>query len=313
MSRRYISFALLIAALVGLTTSSCAAGTLTVQYFQHAGGPARKLTLEGRIEVGDSSKIFDAIRETSGPILEILIASPGGDVEEAIWISSYVNAAFIKVVPAQTWTSGICEDDDIIDNVNCVCYSACAIIWLAAERKIDGDSVGVHRPYFEKKHFADLPLEEAKRRYESMLGEVVSYLRQQVVPERIIEIMVSTPSSDIQLLSRNDRNGLLLSRPYIHELLDARCISEPDRQKQVESDQAMVRAISEGDVASQLLITSQIERSFSASPYRKCVSSEEYRAAKKSQKQNPFSIIETACRNASFLTGCRPAVVPKSE
>lgn len=313
MGQRLLLLVHLVAMLIGLATSICDAGILTIEKFQHEGGPARRLILEGRIEVGDSSKIFDAILDTRDPVLQILIASPGGDVEEAVWISAYLNATFIKVFPAQTGLGGVCNDDNVTFDENCVCYSACAIIWLAAERKIAGESIGVHRPYFEKKYFAGLSLEEAKRQYESKLKDIANYLQQQSVPERIVEKMVSTPSTDIQLLSQSDIDGLLLTRPYISELLDARCMSASDRHEQVEVDQAMSRAIREGDVASQVLIALRIEESLFASPYRNCVASEEYRAAKQSQEQNPFSIIVEACRKAPFLANCRPAAAPNQK
>ena len=89
-----------------------------------------------------------------------------------------------------------------------VCYSACVFLLAGAvDRGIGiGGKIGLHRPYFVDS--ASSSLSVADIRYKKMMTEVQSYLREMNMPERLFQIMESTPPDEVNILSNQEKKDL---------------------------------------------------------------------------------------------------------
>ncbi|CAM3051597.1 hypothetical protein [Vibrio rarus] len=106
-------------------------------WLDHDGVYPTILRIEGEIVPSDYvsfKKIIKQERKKVFPLHVIQLSSPGGDLETAIKIASYVS----KQSPFTT-----------IIGSNDKCVSACAIIFFSAKYpiSIDNNAVGLHQPY----------------------------------------------------------------------------------------------------------------------------------------------------------------------
>lgn len=171
-------------------------------------------------------------------VWQINLRSPGGDISEALAISDYLNDKLITAsVPVSLADLQKAVRDEQRRNVdlsdlacthpkpknpsNCVCNSACAVIWLSAPDR-SGTLVGIHRPRFGYEEFAGLTPTQAEEKYNQLLEGLSQYLRQHDVPAAIIAKMLTVSSSENYLLSTEEVQGIGM-RPYLSELLNARC------------------------------------------------------------------------------------------
>lgn len=193
--------------------------------------PRTFIYVEGEIQKGDLAKIK---REALGKlVVSVTFWSPGGDVAEALDISEYLSEKVISVNAPQgglnidgNQLSSTCEMGNIRPRrmENCVCNSACAIIWLLTPSRGGGrDTIGVHRPRFDHQNFSKLSLEEAEIAYSDLLSTVEKRLYEKSINKSIIERMMSTPSSEIYYLSEQELDLVGDKAPVLDELLTAKC------------------------------------------------------------------------------------------
>lgn len=181
------------------------------------------ILMEGEIVAGDFARL-EAL--SKGRVVDILkIRSPGGDVIEAIKIADFLNDKFITAnIPLTLFITDTpkCSNEGLQSQSNCVCYSACSVIWMTAPMRM-GDYVGVHRPRFDNKYFANLNSDEAQVKYSDLLAGVASYLRQHDVTESIIAKMLAVSSGDNYILQEDEVRSIGNMRPFLNEMLLARC------------------------------------------------------------------------------------------
>jgi formylglycine-generating enzyme required for sulfatase activity len=108
---------------------------------------------------------------------------------------------------------------DWCEGQDCICASACALIWFGAVER-EGE-VGLHRPTTEDPVFRALAPAEAASIYRKILGSVTAYLDDMEVPKPMVDVMVSTSSSEIRWID-SDTDGLRRP-PSIAEWEDASC------------------------------------------------------------------------------------------
>jgi hypothetical protein len=201
----------------------------------------RTIVLNGPIESGDSEKIA---RASKGHYVQsIVLASPGGSVLEAIRISSFLNKYFIAAVPVGDFSkdpklslsampSGCVAADlrpqvtPLLQDDNCGCVSACAIVYLTAPSRMSGtffSFVGIHRPYFNAADYAGLSEVAAKKQYKAMMIRVAAFLDDNDVPEEIIDRMMSSSSTQVHYLTDQEHQLVGEMKPYLEELLISRC------------------------------------------------------------------------------------------
>jgi hypothetical protein len=229
----------------------------TVSLFESVEKPQNYLMLEGEIAPGDADRILSNIewsKVDKRVVLSITIRSPGGDVLEALKIAEILNKNLIEVEtpwrPSEAWDKKtrktvmlphLCVKLRRSDMANCVCNSACALVWLSAPLKDDNDYayIGIHRPRFSENYFAGLGAVQAQEKYTEMAKTVSSFLAENEVPPEIITKMMSVPSSDIYYLTREETQLAGEGKPYLLELLDAKCSNyraEHDRMLQLENE-----------------------------------------------------------------------------
>jgi hypothetical protein len=207
------------------------AKTMPVSYATCIGG-----FLRGQISKGDYEKVATFLKAHLPFVSNFSLASPGGDVDEALKIGRLFRKYLIATVaPVNEHfeATGLVHDDvpflssgsrDLCRGQDCICASACALIWMGGISR--SGTVGLHRPRIDDPIFRGLPPAEASTAYRQVLGRVAAYLDEMEVPKSIVASMVATSSGDI-LWVDNFIDGLE-EPPSIAEWEDASCGSDVD-------------------------------------------------------------------------------------
>jgi hypothetical protein len=155
--------------------------------------------------------------------LRVILNSPGGDLQEALKITSLVKGARLSTRVV----------------ANGVCASACFFILLSdnrrdasgveedAQLKRQGSSslyglVGLHRPYIAPEVARTDP-QSAMKKQKTVMSEVSSYLKDEGVSQRLIDIMMDRPSNNAYWLTDADVLQLGEYSPQMEEALIASC------------------------------------------------------------------------------------------
>jgi hypothetical protein len=204
-------------------------------YYDPPGGCT--LTIEGQIEAGDDVAFYDKIIEgwdlpPLGPgctLFVVVLASSGGDVGAAIKIGRQIRTVHATTDAPRRFGGqvGYCTTSKgLLEDKNCVCASACFFIWAAGSKR-GGDSIYIHRPYFDNKS-GGRPLEKTAEAYLSMARIVQTYLREVDIPVAIIDRVFSTSSTEQSLLSPSELDQLWKA-PYFDEYVIGKCGAFPER------------------------------------------------------------------------------------
>jgi hypothetical protein len=219
------------------------------------------VVLEGKIEPGDYDKIrdslviardYDPVPECPATYLdgcpdEIYLASPGGDVAEAMKIGRLVRTlGWSAIVPPDTSVAGSCRkwgpdaalcerqigdpkflalagdvlkkeiDTYHLENpkANFMCASACFFILAGAiikDMNIFSSAwppmIGIHRPYLPPEHLRELNSTQALAAANLTRTTVEKYLREMDVPIKYIDQMFSVPKDQILWISEDSFNA----------------------------------------------------------------------------------------------------------
>jgi len=173
------------------------------------------INLSGEIKPKDAEKLA-VYYKTNNIAKSIFIDSPGGDLIEAIRIAEIVQLLQLQVVVPK----------------GKYCTSACFLVFLAGNGRtavgtIDGKLdnrmpvgyVGLHRPYLgsvENNNKSQLAQSTAMKK-------VIKYLDNQLVPRRLIDMMMSRPSNDIYWLTSDDIEEIGDYAPAQEELYISKC------------------------------------------------------------------------------------------
>lgn len=176
------------------------------------GGPGI-LLFSGEIVPGDYGRLLAKIADTQDAFFttsEIVLASDGGDVPEAIKIAKLVKSIYATAVVAPGTGR---------------CVSACFLIYAAAnERQSDNERlIGIHRPYIVDQQLASMSPLEAERAQTKVLRQARDFLEANNVPEYLIEEMFRRSSKDVYWLSADDLERLGFQSPWFNQYLVAKC------------------------------------------------------------------------------------------
>ena len=166
------------------------------------------VVMSGEITRGDYDRILSIVLYKENLPVYINIESPGGDIIEAIKLGRLARRGLIGVGPGLT------------------CNSACAFLVFSSINHDKGgeDSIGLHRPSYNKEYFADLSLNEANKKYKKLDDHVLSYLKEMGVPTAVSEKIMSTPSNRVDYMTIDEYIELAGSKPpAFHEWLIAQC------------------------------------------------------------------------------------------
>ncbi len=208
------------------------------------------LVLEGKIEAGDYEKLRSAYRKKTNEFYiggdlanEIYLASPGGDLAEAMKIGRLVRELKLHtVVPAGpyplpgTYVKYSAADRHQLKNPqeNFMCTSACFFIFAAGITRELGpgaSKLGIHKPYLSDTDLRTLNGDQAITSANRVRSTVENYLKEMNVPTKYVELMFSVPKDKIAWLENvADLEGTI---PELTDWLDAQCDKRTDVERAV--------------------------------------------------------------------------------
>lgn len=204
-----------------LTTANCA------EVFRES---ASRILLVGEIEDGDLDKIrnrFCELVDSADKPVKLGLCTAGGNVLEAIRIGEFAREALL---PTEVHESGY------VGFGRGKCFSAGIFIVVGSPIRstfgtygrfegVDGDPhIGVHRPYFEPKHFSGLSAVEASDAYRVLENGVRKYFSDMGAPNAFVEMMFRISSSDIKYLTDEQFEEYFPKKEaFVDEWLRAKC------------------------------------------------------------------------------------------
>jgi hypothetical protein len=199
-------------------------GVEYINPFTAHSGPYATLVLRGEIKPGDYDRLFEYAAKNNVDLhaIPITLASPGGDVSEALKIGQLFKSIYANVA---------------VGPVTGQCASACFILYASAvQRSSAPELVGIHRPYLSKERLQTLSPSAAEALETSALSAAEGYLHTLRVPSSIVDVMFENASTEIHWLNR-DELRMLGDRPaWYEEFLIARCGLDKNAETQFLAD-----------------------------------------------------------------------------
>jgi hypothetical protein len=179
--------------------------------------------LHGDITKGDYEKVRSFYRANHRVLRLLFLQSPGGEVPEALKIGRLMRKYLTTAIAPLPVGNGSLllppPSDRRCDGSDCICASACALIWFGAVDRVG--RVGLHRPRIQDTEFKALAPAEAGKVYRQLLDSIAHYLDEMEVPRPMIDAMVATGSAEIRWVS-SDIDGLERT-PSFAEWAQASC------------------------------------------------------------------------------------------
>jgi hypothetical protein len=212
------------------------------------------VVLEGKIEAGDYNKLRAAYENRKNQFYigadlanEIYLASPGGDLAEAMKIGRLVRTLKLHTVvpsgqypPPGSYVKFSSADRHQLRNptTNFICTSACFFIFVAGITREGGAGLaatwlGIHRPYLSDSDLRTLNGDEAIASANRVRTTVENYLKEMNVPTKYVDLMFSVPKDKIQWLGKADAADLEGTIPALTDWLEAQCDKRTDLEKGV--------------------------------------------------------------------------------
>jgi hypothetical protein len=194
--------------------------------------------LEGKIEAGDFDK-FKSFILNGNNVVEIYLASPGGDLAEALKIGLMIRILKLStVVPSKALTNQSRElaaaRHDLKDpKADYMCASACFFIFVAGIHRssdVHGAAIlGIHSPSLSKNSLNKLSFDQVAAADNRTRTSIEHYLKVMDVPAKYAEDMFSVPKGKLQWI-RNDEfeadfAGFI---PELRDRVEARCGNRTD-------------------------------------------------------------------------------------
>jgi hypothetical protein len=174
------------------------------------------ISVVGLITTGDADKLINVLRMQKYGLGYIDLDSPGGDVAEAIKMAEIIKPLYpnVRVAPGR------------------YCASACVFLWLVGTSREatapenvqrltklglkPAGTLGLHRPYLKN-------FDSVSNKQSEVMRQVQTYLESQMVPRRLVDLMMSRPSNDIYWLNSKDLQEFGSYRPEVEEFLINKC------------------------------------------------------------------------------------------
>jgi hypothetical protein len=184
------------------------------------------LNIQGRIQKGDYARLRQIVAANEPWLKSVAIASPGGDVAEAVAMGRLIRQRLIGTIAPLAFGekeidiaslfifAGMCRSKSV---ENCNCASACLFVWIGGAHR-SGDVLIVHRPFDPSARFGQMSASEARAEYDRVLRLMQSYLIEMDAPSWLFDVVRQVPSDQSRRLSREQTDGLIGYVPSIHEL-----------------------------------------------------------------------------------------------
>ncbi len=168
---------------------------------------------EGKIEKGDFDKLRNFLLN-NGAVHELYLASPGGDLAEAIKLGLLVRSLELAtVIPSKIWTNqerqlAIARHNLKNAKTDYMCVSACFFVFIGGiyrSKELDGPPLlGIHRPALSKDDVKRLSLEEANAAIDQTKTIVENYLRFMGISRTYADAMYAVPKDRIHWIAHED-------------------------------------------------------------------------------------------------------------
>lgn len=183
--------------------------------------------LKGEIIPGDYNRLLEFAVNNNVDLAQhpIILASPGGDVSEALKIGELLKRLYVAAV---------------VGPVTGQCVSACFIIFASSVDRIMNNEkmIGIHRPYVYPDRLRSLSPSAAETLETDALLEAEKYLHDLRVPTSIMEEMFQQASTEVHWLTRREFFELGQRAPWYEEFLIARCGLDKGAEYRVLTDHA---------------------------------------------------------------------------
>ena len=209
----------------------------------------RTVVLEGIIEKGDYEKLKaiyqDRLIEFDldlGYFTQLSLASPGGDLAEAMKIGRFVRALKLQtIIPAKSEFASPSHfgkfGEHNVNKKNYLCASACIFIFAAGIKRETDDGLSnpllaVHRPYLSANELKAITGEQAISSENQIRATVENYIKEMNVPAKYVGLMLSIPKDEARWVTEAefhaDFDGAI---PELRDWLSAKCDSRTDVEK----------------------------------------------------------------------------------
>jgi hypothetical protein len=220
------------------------------------------VVLEGQIETGDYDKVkgfYGDMRRQfwlgSPSANQLYLASPGGNLTEAIKIGRLVRALKLNtIVPSRSdYLQAVAVKKYHLKNpkANYMCASACFFVFAAGLSRTsqlgnpvlssmygpdlwDDVILGIHRPYLTDIELRALTGDQAISSTNQIRALVENYLKEMNVPPKYSDLMFSIPKDQVRWITAADFHADLEGvMPELKDWLAARCDKRTDVEKVV--------------------------------------------------------------------------------
>lgn len=160
-----------------------------------------RISLFGEIRAGDTAKAIALLRANPLSFIKSpwALNSNGGDIVEAIRLGELIKDLYQSV--------------EVLDYQS-KCASACFFVYISAvNRMAFANTLGIHRPYFDQRQYSNLDPDTARKKYDELASKVRAFMKQNDVPNDLVEKMFSLASDEIYWVSSED-DDKLGQRPY---------------------------------------------------------------------------------------------------
>jgi hypothetical protein len=216
-----------------------------------SGGQGVGAVFEGRIEPGDFDKLKNFILNGPGAV-EIYLASPGGDLAEAIRVGLLVRILNLStVVPSKALTHEGRELSAANHNLkdpktNYTCASACFFVFVAGiYRRYDPPGppvLGVHRPVLSGGDIKTLSRDQIAAVNDRVRTVVDRYLNEMGVPLKYADSMFAVPPRGVRWIRSDDfERDLAGYIPALKGKVDTICDKRADVEKKILGEESARR------------------------------------------------------------------------
>lgn len=203
------------------------------------------ILIEGPIVKGDFKR-FQYLAFTFSADT-VWLASPGGDLAEAIKIGQLVRRLKMDVWAPDSNKTAWYIMIRVSNPRNNLCASACFFIYAAGTQRF-GDILGVHRPRITEEDLKVMTMDQAAFGQVSTSEIASDYLRKMGIPDSIIEKANTTKPNDIQWLTEAEVRSVSGYIPEYEDWFEAKCSEtwrnvpeDPNPCKNCSTDELLAR------------------------------------------------------------------------
>ena len=231
-----VKYLRLLALFVALVSSSVTAESAEIR-MDPSGGSVARAVFEGEIVAGDFEKFRNFLNHNN--IVELYLASPGGNVGEALRIGLLTRLLNLStIIPSKGLTNqefGALAARHGLKDVKSdyKCTSACFFIFVAGIHRSSDEHgpalLGIHSPYVTEDVRERLGSSQTIVAADETRLAITNYLKSMDVPAKYAEDMYSVPKGMILWIRSDefdsDFDGFV---PELSSIINARCVNSTD-------------------------------------------------------------------------------------